>query len=412
MEKKTIGAFIAVLRKANGLTQRQLAEMLNVSDKAISRWERDEALPDLTMIPVLADIFGVTADELLRGQRNVNDTPPPQAEEKSKKQLQYLLNKAKTDYQIRTLIAVLIAILGVIAAAILNLAFLRAIAGFWVGCIFFLTAAALQTIFYIQTNAKLQNDDFDDAALTACKWQQNALTYWAFAVIIALFAFTLPLVSAYDAYCGLTLRSWLAEQSTLWILAAAGITWFCITQRRSGKLAGPKGKLKLRTALILVAVMAATMLGHGILGEVLQNNRHWTGQATVHESVEDFVEWMQTPLTIDGEPYEYFVVEQDDQGNLIIVYYEDTFTLTDRKETQYCFGIWQNMEVRFIRLNHTVRTFDFGHEEAIYSYTDEQLDAANRIISWIIFPLLIVYPIEIVAAVLIYRRKAQNLPAA
>lgn len=46
MEKKTIGSFIAALRKANGLTQKELAEKLNVSDKAVSRWERDECYPD------------------------------------------------------------------------------------------------------------------------------------------------------------------------------------------------------------------------------------------------------------------------------------------------------------------------------------------------------------------------------
>lgn len=77
MEKKTIGAFIAALRKANGLTQKQLADKLCVSDKAVSRWERDETLPDLTLIPVMAEIFGVTSDELLRGQRANPDTPLP-----------------------------------------------------------------------------------------------------------------------------------------------------------------------------------------------------------------------------------------------------------------------------------------------------------------------------------------------
>ncbi|MBQ7916544.1 MAG: helix-turn-helix transcriptional regulator [Firmicutes bacterium] len=70
MEKKTIGQFIAILRKANGMTQKQLSEQLNVSDKAISRWERDESAPDLSLIPVLAEIFGVTSDELLRGERH------------------------------------------------------------------------------------------------------------------------------------------------------------------------------------------------------------------------------------------------------------------------------------------------------------------------------------------------------
>lgn len=69
MERKSIGAFMSSLRKAKGLTQKQLAQLLNVSDKAISRWERDEAQPDLSQIPVMAEIFGVTSDELLRGCR-------------------------------------------------------------------------------------------------------------------------------------------------------------------------------------------------------------------------------------------------------------------------------------------------------------------------------------------------------
>ena len=69
MQKKSIGQFIAALRKANGMTQKQLGERLNVSDKAVSRWERDECAPDLSLIPVIAEIFSVTSDEILRGER-------------------------------------------------------------------------------------------------------------------------------------------------------------------------------------------------------------------------------------------------------------------------------------------------------------------------------------------------------
>ena len=78
MEKKTIGKFIAVLRKANGMTQQDLGEKLFVSDKTVSRWERDECNPDLSLIPAIAEIFGITTDELLRGERNApitSDTP-------------------------------------------------------------------------------------------------------------------------------------------------------------------------------------------------------------------------------------------------------------------------------------------------------------------------------------------------
>ena len=61
MEKKTIGKFIAALRKANGMTQKELGEKLFVSDKTVSRWECDECTPELSLIPSIAEIFGIGA---------------------------------------------------------------------------------------------------------------------------------------------------------------------------------------------------------------------------------------------------------------------------------------------------------------------------------------------------------------
>ena len=70
MEKKTIGTFIAALRKSSGMTQQELADKLNVSNKAVSRWERDECAPDISLIPALAEIFNVTCDELAHFYRH------------------------------------------------------------------------------------------------------------------------------------------------------------------------------------------------------------------------------------------------------------------------------------------------------------------------------------------------------
>lgn len=69
MDAKSIGESIAELRKKQGMTQLQLAEKLNVSDKAISRWETGVGFPEITMLPVLADVFGVAVDFLLTGKR-------------------------------------------------------------------------------------------------------------------------------------------------------------------------------------------------------------------------------------------------------------------------------------------------------------------------------------------------------
>ena len=63
--KLTIAKNIAELRKLHGLTQLQLAEKLNYSDKAISKWERGESVPDITVLKTIADMFDVTVDYLL-----------------------------------------------------------------------------------------------------------------------------------------------------------------------------------------------------------------------------------------------------------------------------------------------------------------------------------------------------------
>ncbi len=59
------GQIIKQLRRREDMTQEQLAEALSISGQAVSRWENDLAMPDITFIPVLCGLFGVTADELL-----------------------------------------------------------------------------------------------------------------------------------------------------------------------------------------------------------------------------------------------------------------------------------------------------------------------------------------------------------
>lgn len=68
-EQSTMGRFLAALRKEKGLTQQQTAEKLGVSNKAVSRWERDETAPDISLLPEIAALFGVSCDELLGGGR-------------------------------------------------------------------------------------------------------------------------------------------------------------------------------------------------------------------------------------------------------------------------------------------------------------------------------------------------------
>ncbi len=65
MEQQTMGKRIVQLRKEKGYTQEQLAEMMGVSAQAVSKWENDVSCPDISILPKLAEVLGVTTDELL-----------------------------------------------------------------------------------------------------------------------------------------------------------------------------------------------------------------------------------------------------------------------------------------------------------------------------------------------------------
>lgn len=65
MSNKTTGEIISSIRREKGLTQKDLAEKLNVTDKAVSKWERDIALPDINTLPKLAEILNITIEELI-----------------------------------------------------------------------------------------------------------------------------------------------------------------------------------------------------------------------------------------------------------------------------------------------------------------------------------------------------------
>lgn len=88
INKSEFGAFVAELRTGKGFTQRELAERLFVSDKAVSKWERGLSLPDVSMLMPLSELLGVTVTELLEGRRMET------AEELDREQVETILQKA------------------------------------------------------------------------------------------------------------------------------------------------------------------------------------------------------------------------------------------------------------------------------------------------------------------------------
>lgn len=66
--KKSLGALIAEARRKKGMTQLELAEKMGVTDKAVSKWERDLSCPDVNSLPQLAEVLGISIEELLQGK--------------------------------------------------------------------------------------------------------------------------------------------------------------------------------------------------------------------------------------------------------------------------------------------------------------------------------------------------------
>lgn len=63
-----MGEIISTLRREKRMTQKELADMLNITDKAVSKWERGQACPDTLLIPRLAEILGVSVEELMNAK--------------------------------------------------------------------------------------------------------------------------------------------------------------------------------------------------------------------------------------------------------------------------------------------------------------------------------------------------------
>lgn len=284
MEKKTIGAFIAALRKANGMTQRELAEQLNVSDKTVSRWECDEGVPDLSLIPVIAEMFGITCDELLRGERRspaerqkdeeTGDTPP--TDHRAIKLRRQLLRGALVKYKNRTCIAMGISGAGLIAALICNLVFYRGLLGFLLGSVFFLAGIVCQTVFLNRALFSVDEEEFNGLPeLNRFKRYAIRLAEQSVGLTACLIGFTAPLalLMTENIIGGLDGESMLGlgligagialvlSALTYRILNARFLRRGVYTmEEKEAQAYAHNGRLLRRCILILAAVLAVTLV--------------------------------------------------------------------------------------------------------------------------------------------------------
>ena len=207
MEKKTIGKFIAALRQSKGMTQKELGDMLYVSNRTVSRWERDECTPDLYLIPTIADIFGISADELLRGEHS-GVASPAVREEQTERRFESLM-KGKSD-RLRNMSfiplgLVLAGIIGAIICAVVTAVYIND-RGYhteisWLGfviALFFCTGGIIAEVCFAMNAFTARNEQFGRFIPRTAEYNGRMLSL-ASAVIftgIAAIFFCLPLLVA------------------------------------------------------------------------------------------------------------------------------------------------------------------------------------------------------------------------
>lgn len=424
MEKNTIGKFISALRRASGMTQRELADKLFVSDKTVSRWERDECAPDIALIPIIADLFGVTSDEIIRGERlerknaptserDIEDERAQYQRKKSAKQYKSLLDTRAKKAKNLSLIAIGVALLGIICALICNFAFTRALLGFMLACAFFIGAVIMQLC--VTSSMCLSVDEDDEEKLEATR-QFNSdcvcLSIRVIGLVAVMLGFVLPL-SFVDGYLGLAVNSFYLlcpafafvticithAIKHLFVLPAFLKTGTVIATEEQGSLhAYRRRKLKVM-AIILVIAVAVSIVANITVDSLHPSDFVREYKFDSYEDFKDFVKILnaQSGHYESGDPTlpnvnidQVFPIEPSDKV-------DGDFTYS---ETEYLYDNDDNVLCEYEQTDYISRlrySFDESSDGLpIYVTTTEQIRAARAVLDTIATATLFV-PLAVLA---------------
>lgn len=417
MEKKTMGAFLAALRKANGMTQRDLADKLNVSDKTVSRWECDDGAPDLSLIPVIAEIFGITCDELLRGERKSpeerDDMTP-----KGEKQRQRLLKATLFRFRTQTLIAVGISAAGWIAALICNLAFLRAILGGLCGTVCYAASILMQMICMNAAFDSVEDAGLEDGELSRFRRTVIGLSEGSFGITAGVLGFTMPLILIDDAYAGMD-AGHLFVVGTMGagvLLLIYGIACYFLNasfvrkgifslSEKEAEIYHHNHKLKRSCAVTLAAVLAVTVLGHVAATTIWGP---WSiMKGTTFDNYESFIAYMEQDVPsirlYFGEAAPEVsgaITYLDEYGNEISEEEALTHRLENQNGDEVCVYVQRNQNVASIRYAEKDGSL---LPITVCTYDDLQEAEHTAAVRHVIFGCL--YALEAVAVLAVYFKK-------
>jgi len=409
MERKSMGDFIAVLRKTKGLTQKELGDKLNISDKSISRWERNETMPDISLIPVLADLLDVTADELLRGERicaeKENEDP-----EKTQKRVEWVLNKSFSRYRALSMISLALTLIGCIAAMAANFIFHKATLGFYCFLIGFIPSVLCQTGLYMYYKSGTEVDGMYTTSIEAHRSRMTGhfrkLAYY----FIIIFAFCLPLyIFGSINYTDYLIMQGFAQASDFAEGAAEtaakvqiGLqadTWFILGSVFGGVSAGicfifdyirdyiqTKNTRRIKYFIVLLLMIGATIIAAFRLKNVLPMK---LSEGSEFQTYESFKEHMETRP--EGMTNAVYKLRQDSD------YWIRKVKDSDGKQL-FAYTLINDDVVKIIYSDTPTRL-------PITTYTQEQLNAGQKKADSLSSVWIIIILLECLAVYIVYKRK-------
>ncbi len=209
MANNNMGEFLAALRKSKGYTQQDVAERLGVSNKTISSWETGASCPDVSMIPVLAELYEVTCDEIIRGRRIAAGEGGSEvarakggSEAAFNKSVDRLLRKYRTNIFTACWISGGLTALGVLLTLLIGFAALESLIGFFTGIIPLVASVVTAVIILRRIEFALGDEWFSPQSEKVSRAADRAML-WIAAANVAAFAFILPHAFA-PVHTGLT----------------------------------------------------------------------------------------------------------------------------------------------------------------------------------------------------------------
>lgn len=409
--KLSLGAFIAQLRKEKGLTQKQLSEILGVSDKTVSHWEREESAPDISILPILANTLGVTVDELLKGEVN----PPINAV--SQFAPISIMNKTPNGYRMFKIANVISAALSLFSTIFSSAVvyFLRYITLDSTACYisFFATlgavfiSAALTIIFNLIFTTKL---DPDSEIHNRYRFKAHRISTLNIYLGLVCLSANLVFTGIYEfLFVTIALVLCLIIEYVLKSTSILAVDKAFESEKKKCIY------LLRKSCLVLCAVLVILgSCGHFFISEC------WAPSTTdkIFDTAQEFKEYMETPKEKPEDAWKTDTTAPPtttpvptQQQSPVVTIIPNQSSNTDRTETIYDAN--GNEVVTFIFRNKAVYEYSYGNDGKFYVTTYDSMTKARNLNHFrnytVDFLIPLYYIVCIAIALIIYKKKLKNI---